>query len=84
MLRYQLYDSTREKVLLSADISFIRDYMNLEKILNDRFDFNITTDKDIDHVLVPPLLFIPVVEHALGYIRSHDTGKFPDIYILFK
>ena len=84
LLRYQLYDSTREKVLLSADISFIRDYMNLEKILNDRFDFNITTDKDIDHVLVPPLLFIPVVEHALGYIRSHDAGKFPDIYILFK
>ena len=84
LLRYQLYDSMREKVLLSADISFIRDYMNLEKILNDRFDFSITTDKDIDHVLVPPLLFIPIVEHALGYIRSHDTDKFPDIYILFK
>ncbi len=84
LLRYQLYDSTREKVLLSADISFIRDYMNLEKIHNDRFNFNITTDKDIEHVMVPPLLFIPIIEHALGYIRFHETDKLPDIYLLFK
>ena len=84
LLRYQLYDSTRAKVLLSADITFIKDYMNLEKMHNNRFNFNLSTDKDIEHILVPPLLFIPIIEHALGHLPSLDAGKTSDIYILFK
>lgn len=84
VLRYQLYDSTREKVLLSADIAFIKDYMNLEKIHNDRFNFSITTDEDIEQILVPPLLFIPVIEHALGHLPGTSTSQISDIYTLFK
>ena len=84
LLRYQLYDSTRAKVLLSADITFIKDYMNFEKMHNNRFNFNLSTDKDIEHILVPPLLFIPIIEHALGHLPSLDAGKTSDIYILFK
>ena len=84
VLRYQLYDSTREKVLLSADIAFIKDYMNLEKIHNDRFNFSITTDNDIEQILVPPLLFIPVIEHALGHLPGTSSCQNSDIYTLFK
>ena len=84
VLRYQLYDSTREKVLLSADIAFIKDYMNLEKIHNDRFNFSITTDNDIEQILVPPLLFIPVIEHALGLLPGTSSCQNSDIYTLFK
>ncbi|WP_225876845.1 sensor histidine kinase [Flavobacterium muglaense] len=39
LLRYQLYDSAREKVLLTSDIHFLEDFLNLEKVRRDNFDF---------------------------------------------
>ena len=44
LLRYQLYDSVRTKVFLTADIHFLEDFLNLEKIRRDNFDFTITRD----------------------------------------
>ncbi|MEJ0102280.1 MAG: histidine kinase [Bacteroidota bacterium] len=42
LLRYQLYDSARNKVLLTADIHFLTDFLNLEKIRRDNFEFSIS------------------------------------------
>lgn len=68
LLRYQLYDSTRDKVLLNSDISFIQDYLNLEKIQRDNFNFSIST-KGTDHqLLLPPLLFIPIIVNAIKHL----------------
>ncbi|MFO3726768.1 sensor histidine kinase [Butyricimonas muris] len=84
LLRYQLYDSTREKVLLSAEISFIKDYMNLEKLHDDNFTFHISAEETIDHVLVPPLLFIPIVELAIRNHAKYRSSEPDHIYMLFR
>lgn len=84
LLRYQLYDSTREKVLLSAEISFIKDYMNLEKLHNDNFTFHVNAEKTVDQVLIPPLLFIPIVELAISYLPKYKTGQAAHVYLLFQ
>ncbi|WP_254500443.1 histidine kinase, partial [Salmonella enterica] len=39
LLRYQLYDSSRQKVLLNADIRFLMHFLSLEKIRRDYFEF---------------------------------------------
>ena len=42
LLRYQMNDNFREHVPLRSDIHFLNDYLNLEKVRRDHFDYNIT------------------------------------------
>jgi sensor histidine kinase YesM len=73
LLRYQLYDSAREKVLLTSDIRFLEDFLNLEKIRRDNFDFVISKEGDLAGVQIPPLLFISFVENAVKH--NNDATK---------
>lgn len=67
LLTYQLEDCMREKVFLSDDIHFLTDYLNLEKIRRDCFDFTCHSAGNTGSVRIPPLLFIPFVENAVKY-----------------
>ncbi len=77
ILRYQLYDSTREFVLLSSDIQFLTEVLTLEQKYRKDFSFTVDTDGNLHHHLVPPLLFLPFVEHVISanmdvsFIRLH-------------
>jgi sensor histidine kinase YesM len=80
MLKYQFNDSAKKEVLLKDDVQFLTDFLNLEKIRRDRFEFSIAVENDVENQLVPPLLFIPFVENAvkhsadavnLSYIRLY-------------
>ena len=77
LLRYQLYDSTRPAVLLTSDILFLTDFLELEKIRRDRFSFSISNDSDIPNLFVPPMLFIPFVENAV----KHSAGGIGCSYV---
>ena len=59
LLRYQLYDSAKDKILLSKDIDFIHNLLALEKIRKNDFEYHIKTEGKIDGVALPPFLFIP-------------------------
>ncbi len=72
LLNYQLTDSAKDEVLLTDDIRFLNDFLNLEKIRRDRFDFIIRVEGDTDGMLVPPLLFIPFVENAIKHNPHSD------------
>ncbi|MEB3373346.1 hypothetical protein SFC43_08205 [Bacteroides sp. CR5/BHMF/2] len=45
MLRYQINDSSRERVSLASDIRFLNDYLNLEKIRRDNFQFTLRQEE---------------------------------------
>lgn len=70
--------------MLGAEISFIKDYLNLEKLLNDNFTFHVSESENMGHVLIPPLLFIPVVEQAIHYLPGDRTSNPVHIYLLFQ
>ena len=70
LLRYQLYDSSREKILLSKDINFIENLLSLEKIRKTDFDYTIRTRGNIESIALPPFLFIPFVENAIKHGAS--------------
>lgn len=65
ILRYQLYDCSRERVLLNSEIKYLNDYLTLEKVCNDRFDFKIIHPRLTINYLIPPLLLISLVEDSL-------------------
>ncbi|SEM81288.1 Histidine kinase [Mucilaginibacter gossypiicola] len=84
LLRYQLYDSTRGKIFLSSDIHFLEDFLNLEKIRRDNFDFTITMEGGLQGVEVPPLLFITFIENAVKHNNDAEERSFVHVLFAFK
>jgi LytS/YehU family sensor histidine kinase len=80
LLRYQLYDSARSKVLLTADIHFITDFLNLEKIRRDNFEFIVSKEGEISGVQIPPLLFIVFVENAVKHNMDPEKRSYVHVY----
>ena len=70
LLRYQLYDSTKEKIVLAKDIAFIQNFLGLEKIRKNDFTYTVHAEGNMDTVLLPPFLFIPFVENAVKHGAS--------------
>lgn len=69
-------------MFLADDIHFLNDYLNLEKIRRDNFDFIISTEGEIADITVPPLLFIPFVENAVKH--NNDNEKLSYVHLYFK
>lgn len=80
LLRYQLYDSARPEVLLTADIHFLIDCLNLEKIRRDHFEFIISKEGPISGIQVPPFLFITFVENAIKHSSHAEKASFVNVY----
>lgn len=73
LLRYQLYDCSREKVLLVTELSFLTNYLTLEKLYSDRFEYTLSSDGEINFQFIPPLLFIPFVQYTVGQIYEQNA-----------
>jgi len=83
LLRYQLYDCNRKLVFLSSEIQFLTNYLNLEKLYNDRLKYEISTGQTSYPVRVPPLIFMPFVQQIINdsFHLNHSAER--TIYIGF-
>ncbi len=70
LLRYQLYDTTKERILLNKDIDFMRNLLDLEKIRKTNFSYEIEIVGNPNGLRLPPFLFIPFVENAIKHGAS--------------
>jgi len=82
LLRYQLNETYKERVFLLFDIRFLNDFLNLEKIRRDRFEFTITKEGEMDDLLVPSFLFIPFVENAVKH--NPDSNHLSYVHLHFQ
>lgn len=80
MLRYQINDSTRDKVGLNADIIFLTSFLDLEKTRRDHFEYTVTKEGNLDSIEVPPLLFIPFVENAVKHNPDNNNLSYVHLY----
>lgn len=81
LLRYQLYDCNRDKVLLNSEITFIRNYLQLEQLYESRFEYEVITKGDFSKVLIPPLLFLPFIQSTIKSISENDIKRIIKIQI---
>jgi LytS/YehU family sensor histidine kinase len=81
VLRYQLYEANGDKVLLKKDIEIVRQFLELEKIRRDNFQFGITVEGTVGGVMIPPFIFINFVENAIKH--SADNKGFSYISLDF-
>ncbi len=59
LLRYQLYDSAKDQILLSKDIDFIHNLLSWRRIRKDDFAYSIKTRRPDRRCGVTSFLFIP-------------------------
>lgn len=68
ILRYFVDEAPKEKILLSAELNFIRSYIELEK-MRMRYPLDVSIQEQVgrDMVSVPPMLLIPLVENVFKH-----------------
>ncbi|XZF14964.1 sensor histidine kinase [Chitinophagaceae bacterium MMS25-I14] len=69
LLHYMLYDCTQDKVPLSGEILFLKNYIALEELRNRQESVNISlqTNGDTEGLEIAPLLLINFVENAFKH-----------------
>ena len=76
LLSYVLYECKANEVLLSKEISIMKDYAALEKErYGDRLDVSFNFSGNIENKMVAPMLFQPFIENAFKHGTSEQLGK---------
>ncbi|MEE9363508.1 MAG: histidine kinase [Cellulophaga sp.] len=83
LLRYSLYETKEEFVPLEKEISYLENYMSLEKIrLEDKTDIQFIKSGNFTSKQVAPMLFIVFVENAfkhLGVLNNEKSSVYVSI-----
>lgn len=74
LLRYQLYECSKDKVYLKQEVEYIENFLKLNKIRNLNADINLEVIGNITGVMVAPLIFLPFVENAIKYGVDPEKG----------
>jgi sensor histidine kinase YesM len=81
LMRYMLYESNEERVLLKKEIRYMKNYIELQKLRSDEHSevkLNITGSVG-DHKIAP-LLFLPFLENSFKHgIKGDPMGGFINI-----
>lgn len=72
MMRYMLYESNEQKVALSKEIEYIKNYLELEKLRHGpNVDIEFEMVGEVKDQKITPLLFIPFIENCF----KHGVNK---------
>ncbi|MEO6328693.1 MAG: histidine kinase [Ginsengibacter sp.] len=82
LMRHMIYDCNEDRVLLSKEIEFITNYIEIEKIRH-KADVRFTIEGQTDGIMIEPLLFISFIENGFKHAFANAySGSF--IYITIK
>jgi two-component system LytT family sensor kinase len=78
MLRYQLYEVNGAKIPVEREISYLKDYVDLQKLRKDEhYTVSFNYSPKVSGFSIEPLLLIPFVENAFKHVSSHaDKNNF--------
>lgn len=81
LLRYQLYDCAKEKVYLTNEIDYLKNYLELDKMRKSKAEINFKIHGSASSKMVQPFLFSPFIENAVKHGMSLENES--TISILF-
>lgn len=76
MLRYQLYECNDERIPIEKEISYLRDYVDLQKLrrgTGDEVYFNCS--ENVKGFSIEPLLLMPFVENSFKHLSHFTNGR---------
>lgn len=75
MMRYMLYESNEQRVPLTKEIDYLRNYIDLQQLKTEEpQDIKLDIVGDVDGVQVAPMLFIPFMENSIKHGDLHLPG----------
>jgi two-component system, LytTR family, sensor kinase len=80
LMRYLLYESEQGKTLLSHEVDFMKNYIDLMKLrLSNKVELKIDFPDKLTEHHIPPLLFVPFIENAFKHGISYREKSFVHI-----
>ena len=81
MLRYQLYEMKGAKVPIEKEISYLKDYVDMQTLRKDEhYSVSFNYSPQVKGFLIEPLLLIPFVENAFKHVSAHpDKSNFVNL-----
>ncbi len=76
IMRYVLYETNAEKVLLDREIEYLKSYIELQKLRIRQADFvSLEIEGETGEITVAPMMLIPFVENAFKHgSKNHQPG----------
>ena len=82
MMRYVLYDTQNSTTLLSQEIAFIKDYIDLMKLrLTDVVKIDFSTPTALKDMGIAPMIFLPFIENAFKHGVSATQPSYINITV---
>jgi sensor histidine kinase YesM len=71
ILRFVVYETSQEKVLLTKELAYIRKYVELQQIRTTNKQYvNLMIAGDPGQLMIGPMLFIPFIENAFKHASN--------------
>jgi len=68
MMRYMLYESNEDRVALSKEISYLENYIDLQRLrINQQTQIHFSLDGTSDPYVIAPMILMPFVENAFKH-----------------
>ena len=75
LLRYQLYDCSKDKVYLRNELTYLENYLALERMRRADANIELIVNGTPDGIMIAPFLFIPFIENAVKHgLETHKEG----------
>lgn len=78
MLRFQLYELNNQKIPVEKEISYLKDYVDLQQLRKDeKYKVQFDCAENVKGFVIEPLLLIPFVENAFKHLSHfNDTQNY--------
>lgn len=76
LLRYQLYDCVKEKIYLTGEIDYLKNYLKLDKLRKSKAEIDFEVNGNTNGKMVAPFIFLPFVENAIKHGLSIENESF--------
>jgi two-component system, LytTR family, sensor kinase len=82
IMRFMLYETMAEKILLSQEIEYIEKYIALQKIRTANADYvQFSVTGNIGNKMIAPMVFIPFIENAFKHTNNKKLENAIAIHI---
>jgi sensor histidine kinase YesM len=76
LLRFMVYESREEEIMLEKEIKLLTDYIALEKLrYSKELDISVNISGDIENRKIRPLLLLPLIENSFKHGTSQQLGQ---------
>ena len=82
LLRYQLYECNTDKIDISKELAYIKNYVAIQQLrMETGTDLQVTIPADMGHFQIAPLIILPIIENAFKYLSNYKDSSQNKLYI---